>query len=55
MNADLDSSTTQWIEAQLSSGDMGVETLKGGKDWGRLRAGLSGVVNRMVGEVSSAC
>lgn len=52
MNADLDSSTTEWIEAQLSSGAMGVESSKSGKDWGRLRAGLSGVVNRLAVEVS---
>ena len=54
MNADLDSSTTEWIEAQLSSGAMGVESSKSGKDWGRLRAGLSGVVNRLAVEVSTA-
>jgi len=52
MNADLDSSTTEWIEAQLSSGALGVKASTGEMKWNRLREGLQGVVHRLATEVS---
>lgn len=51
MNADLDSSTTEWIEAQLSAGALGVKTSSGEVKWNRLREGLQGVVHRLASEV----
>lgn len=51
MNADLDSSTTEWIEAQLSAGALGVKTPTGEMKWNRLREGLQGVVHRLASEV----
>lgn len=53
MNADLDSSTTEWIEAQLSAGSsLGVANPTGIVKWNRLREGLQGVVHRLASEVS---
>eukprot|EP00752_Nemacystus_decipiens_P009675 g8644.t1 len=54
MNADLDSSTTEWIEAQLSAGALGVKTPTGEMKWNRLREGLQGVVHRLASEFSEA-
>eukprot|EP00903_Cladosiphon_okamuranus_P022080 g20305.t1 len=54
MNADLDSSTTDWIEAQLSAGALGVKTPSGEMKWNRLREGLQGVVHRLASEFSEA-
>lgn len=51
MNADLDSSTTEWIEAQLSSGALGVKPPTGEMKWNTLREGLQGVVHRLASEV----
>lgn len=54
MNADLDSSTTEWIEAQLSAGAAGgiqVNSSTGEVKWDRLREGLQGVVHRLATEV----
>lgn len=56
MNADLDSSTTEWIEAQLSAGAAGgikVNSSTGEVKWDRLREGLQGVVHRLATEVRS--
>lgn len=53
MNADLDSSTTEWIEAQLSAGALGVKSSTGEVKWNRLREGLQGVVHRLASEVST--
>ncbi|CAM9427493.1 unnamed protein product [Ectocarpus fasciculatus] len=55
MNADLDSSTTEWIEAQLSAGSsLGVANPTGIVKWNRLREGLQGVVHRLASEFSEA-
>ncbi|CAB1103813.1 unnamed protein product [Ectocarpus sp. CCAP 1310/34] len=55
MNADLDSSTTEWIEAQLSAGSsLGVANPTGIVKWNRLREGLQGVVHRLASEVGRA-
>lgn len=51
MNADLDSSTTDWIEAQLSAGALGVKSSTGEMKWNRLKEGLQGVVHRLASEV----
>lgn len=51
MNADLDTSTTEWIEAQLSAGALGVKSPTGEMKWNRLREGLQGVVHRLASEV----
>ncbi|CAM9207410.1 unnamed protein product, partial [Scytosiphon promiscuus] len=57
MNADLDSSTTEWIEAQLSAGAAGglkVHSSTGEVKWDRLRQGLQGVVHRLATEYSES-
>lgn len=50
-NADLDSSTAEWIEAQLSSGASSHNNHTGEVKWLRLKEGLKGVVHRMASEV----
>lgn len=54
MSADLDSSTTQWIESQLSDGAAVPTSSTGEVKWNRLREGLRGVVHRLALEVSNA-
>lgn len=51
MNADLDSSTTEWIEAQLSAGARAEPNDHGEVKWAKLRTGLQGVVHRLAAEV----
>lgn len=53
MCADIDSSTAEWMEAQLSppASSAGAGVTVGAAKWGRLREGLQNVVHRMAREV----
>ncbi|CAN0152515.1 unnamed protein product [Ascophyllum nodosum] len=50
INADLDSSTTEWIQAQLSSGSSPVQGSNRGSKWKRLRTNIRGVISRVADE-----